>query len=246
MAIDQRKRQKKLAKQRAKRKEKTTAQNRARAGRSSGRGQITSLEFELAARAPIYRCYIADEVFDKGLGYVVVSRRSGDQVAAGVFLVDVYCLGVKDAMAMLKPMAFLDGFVYTLPSRMRTVDPAYAKKLIEDAIAYARDLGFEPHPDYKLPRKILNDIDASECSAEFTFGKDGKPFFVSGPNDSEARCKQIIDTLQRRFGPDGFNYMMGLSPDGGIWIGDEPDDWEEDDEDYGEEDGDEDVEEGDK
>jgi hypothetical protein len=236
MAIDQRKRQKKLAKQRAKRKAKTASQNRARPGRSTGHGSIGSLEFELAARAPIYKCFVADEVFDQGLGYVVVSRRSSAQVAAGIIMVDAYCLGVKDAMAMLKPQAFFDEFIASVPMRMRAVEPAYAKKLVEDAIAYARDLGFEPHPDYKLPRKILNDIDASECAAEFTFGKDGKPFFVSGPYDSEARSKQIIDTLQRRCGPDGYHYMMGLSPDGGIWVGDEPDDWDDDENDDEEDD----------
>ncbi|HKE05315.1 MAG TPA: hypothetical protein VKE91_14745 [Blastocatellia bacterium] len=235
MAIDQRKKQKKLAKQRAKRKAKAASQKRAHLGRSSGHGAIAGLGFELAARAPIYKCYVADEVFDQGLGYVVVSRRSGEQVAAGIFLVDAYCLGVKNAFAMLKPREFLDDFIDSLPMRMREVEPAYAKKLVEDAVAYARDLGFEPHPDYKLPQKILNDIDASECATEFTFGKDGKPFFVSGPYDSAARSKHIIDTLQRRFGPDGYHYMMGLSPDEGIWIGDEPDDWEEDDEEYDEE-----------
>src|SRR5215510_7036816 len=106
MAIDQRKRQKQLAKQRAKRKAKAASQKRERPGRSSGHGSIASFEFELAARAPIYRCYVADEVFGKGLGYVVVSRRSGEQVAAGIFLVDAYCLGVKDAMPMLKPREF--------------------------------------------------------------------------------------------------------------------------------------------
>ncbi len=186
--------------------------------------------------APIYKSFVADEVFDHGLGYVVVSRLSGAEVAAGIFLVDAYCLGVKDAMAMLKPRAFFDDFIGSVPMRMRAVEPAYAKKLVQDAIAYARDLGFEPHPDYRLPRRMLNDIDASECAVEFTFGKDGKPLFVSGPNDSEARSKQIIDTLQRRCGPDGYNFMMGLSPDGGIWAGDEPDDWEEEDDDDDEKD----------
>ena len=132
---------------------------------------------------------------------------------------------------MLKPREFFDEFIADIPMRMKAVEPGYAKKLVEDAIAYARDLGFEPHPDYKLPRKIFDDIDASECSAEFTFGKDGKPFFIGGPYDSAARSKHIIDTLQRRCGPDGYHYMMGLSPDDGIWIGDEPDDWEEDEED---------------
>jgi hypothetical protein len=231
MAVDQRKRRKKLAKQRAKRKAKAASQNRGRHGRSSEHGPVASLEFELAARAPIYKCFVADDVFDQGLGYVVVSRRSGAEVAAGIFMVDAYCLGVRDAMAMLKPQAFFNEFIAGVPMRMRAVEPAYAKKFVEDAIAYARDLGFEPHPDYKLPRKILNDIDASECAAEFTFGKDGKPFFVSGPSDSESRSKQIIDTLQRRCGPDGYHYMMGLSPDGGIWVGDEPDDWDDDNDD---------------
>jgi hypothetical protein len=230
MAIDQRKRQKKLAKQRAKRKARAASQKQAVPTKSSGRSPIASLEFELAARAPIYKCYVADEVFNEGLGYVVVGRRSGEEVAAGIFMVDAYCLGVKDAMAMLKPRAFFDDFIANVPMGMREVDPTYAKKLVEDAVAYARDLGFDPHPDYKLPRKILNDIDASKCEVEFTFGKDGKPLFVSGPYDSEARSKQIIDTLQRRCGPDGYHYVTGLSPDGGFWIGDESDDWEEDDE----------------
>jgi len=166
----------------------------------------------------------------------VVSRRSGEQVAAGIFLVDAYCLGVKDSFAMLKPREFLDDFIASLPMRMKAVEPAYAKKLVEDAVAYARDLGFEPHPDYKLPRKILNDIDASECATEFTFGKDGKPFFVSGPYDSAARIEHVVDTLHSRFGPDGHNYMVGLSPDEEIWIGDEPDDGESDEEDDDKED----------
>ena len=241
MAIDQRKRQKKLAKQRAKRKAKVALQKRERPGSTSSYGSIAGLEFELAARAPIYRCYVADEVFDAGLGYVVVSRRSGEKVAAGVILVDAYCLGVKDAIPMLKPRDFFDDFINNLPMRMKAVEPAYAKKLVEGAIAYARDLGFEPHSDYKLPRKILDEIDASECSAEFTFGKDGKPFFVSGPYDSAARSKRIIDTLQRRCGPDGYHYLMGLSPNERIWNGDEPDDLE-----YDEEGDDEDEEEEDK
>jgi len=68
MAIDQRKKRKKLAKQRAKRKAKAASQKRAHPGRSSGHGAIAGLGFELAARAPIYKRYVADEVFDQGLG----------------------------------------------------------------------------------------------------------------------------------------------------------------------------------
>jgi hypothetical protein len=78
---------------------------------------------------------------------------------------------------------------------LRKVEPAYAKKLILDAIAYARNNGFEPHKDYRLASKVLRDIDETTCKTEFTFGKDGKPFYITGPNDSEARSKQVITAV---------------------------------------------------
>jgi hypothetical protein len=42
------------------------------------------------------------------------------------------------------------------------------------------------------------------------FGKDGKPFFMSGPYDTPARCRRIIDTLTRRCGPEGFHYTVAV------------------------------------
>lgn len=202
------------------------------------------MEFELASRAPVYQCYVVDEIFgdDQGIGQVVVSRLSGNQVAAGVFLVDAYCLGVKDAFAFLRSREdFEDKLLASIGQamRLRKVEPAYAKKLVLDAIAYARSIGFEPHPDYKLASKILRDIDETASDAEFTFGKDGKPFFIAGPNDSPARCKQVIGALERKLGPDGFHYLMPISPFETVFVDD--DDWEDDDEEF--EDDDEDFDE---
>jgi hypothetical protein len=240
MAIDQRKRQKKLAKQRAKRKARALAQKQTRGSGSSWLRVVANLEFELASRAPIYKCYVADEILDadRGIGQVVVSRLSGNQVAAGVFLVDAYCLGVKDAFAFFRSQ---EEFEHKLLARMaqtarlRKVEPAYAKKLVMDAIAYARSIGFEPHPDYKLASKVLRDIDETASKAKFTFGKNGKPFFLAGPNDSPARCRQVIETLQRKLGPGGFHYMMPLSSFDTV-LGGDGEDWEYDDEELEEDD----------
>lgn len=247
MALDPRKRQKKLAKQRAKRKARASAQKQAQRSGSSWLRVVAGLEFELASRAPIYKCYVADEIFDsdQGIGQVVVSRLSGNQVAAGVFLIDAYCLGVKDAFAFLKSREEFEGKLLAgmgQTTRLRRVEPTYAKKLVLDAIAYARSIGFEPHPDYKLPSKVLRGIDETACATEFTFGQDGKPFFIAGPNDSPARCKQVIDTLQRKLGPDGYHYLMPLSPFG-EFFGEDDDDWEDDDDEW--EDDDEDLDEDD-
>jgi hypothetical protein len=184
---------------------------------------------------------------------VVVSRYSGSGlVAAGVFLIDAYCLGVKDAFALLKPRAeyeqMLDGMRQAVT--LRRVEPAYAKKLVVGAIAYARNLGFEPHEDYELPSKVLADIDETACQTEFTFGQDGKPLFIAGPNDTPERCQQVIDTLHRRFGPEGYHFMMPVSPFGAFFDDDDDDDdwededddeeWEDDDEEWEDDDEDED------
>src|SRR5262245_5923292 len=103
MALDQRRRQKKLAKQRAKRKAKAAAQKPYQSSGSSQGRMMATLEFDLASSAPIYECYVADDIFDqeenRGIGQVIVSRLSGGQVAAGIFMIDAFCLGVKDAFA---------------------------------------------------------------------------------------------------------------------------------------------------
>lgn len=35
--------------------------------------------------------------------------------------------------------------------------------------------------------------------------------FISGPNDSLERSRQIISTLQHSCGPDGFHYMVAVA-----------------------------------
>ncbi|MFB3132619.1 MAG: hypothetical protein ACE10K_08885, partial [Rhodothermales bacterium] len=83
-------------------------------------------------------------------------------------------------------------------------------KLVEESVDYARDLGFFPHKDYRKARKIFGDVDRAECKTEFEFGKDGKPFYVSGPYDSETKIRRIVDQLMERLGPDGFHFLVGL------------------------------------
>src|SRR4051812_37494402 len=90
MPTDPRKRQKKLERRNARRKEKRHVQVReASAGLAS--------QLSAASRFPVLHCWISKTLDDEGLGWVLLSRQtpSGD-VAVVVFLVDRYCLGVKD------------------------------------------------------------------------------------------------------------------------------------------------------
>ena len=207
MAKDSRKRQKKLERRKAK----TKAKKKALA-RQEGRGMAIGLE--KAAAAPILHCCTTDALWDEGISSLLISRklRSGS-VAYVIFLVDVYCLGVKNVILGVVPRSRYDWQVYEKLSdqyHLVKLKPEAARKLVEGAVEYARNLGLSPHPDYRKARLIFGDIDADACSEEFVYGKDGKPFFVAGPHDSPWRCKQIIRTLTDRCGPDGFHYLMPL------------------------------------
>ena len=205
MALDARKRQQKLAKKAAKRKAVLATKKPV----GSADGVVPHGRHALpAASAPIHECLVADSLFDIGIGNVIVSRKMPNGfIGAAFFLVDVFCLGIKDTLYEVLSPAEYDYRVSSLQHEtFRALHPTCARKLVEGAEAYARDLGFPPHPDYQRARQIFGDLDATVCPTHYVFGRDGKPFFLSGPYDTPAKCRRIIDTLTRHCGIDGFNF----------------------------------------
>jgi hypothetical protein len=79
-----------------------------------------------------------------------------------------------------------------------------ARHLVLGAIDYARSLGFGPRPDFAPARPKLGDW---EGPSALTFGKDGKPYYISGPHDDASR---VIATLERTVGRDGYHFIVGL------------------------------------
>ena len=213
MALDPKKRQKKLAKRKAQRKEKAkklTVQQQQQLAYQTNR-------FAIAARYPLHQCLSNIAVFAGGMGTVVISRTApnGD-IVMGVFLLDTFCLGVKSAFArVLLPHEYDEMIAQMRQGEMlQVVEPSYARKLVEESIVYAATLGFKPDPDYHTAKEIFGDIDASECTDQFTFGKEGKPFYMSGPLDSPLKRRQIVTTLEKNVGVGNFNFM--IHTDGGF------------------------------
>lgn len=212
MAVDPRKRQKKLERQRAKQK----AQRR-----EVARHESLGLAYRLeqASHCPILHCLVDGQLWNVGIGEVVVSRLLRDgQVAYSAFLIDAYCLGVKDAMARISSRARYDDNRHNMGRgrEFLQVPPEHARKLVEDAVLYARKLGFEPHPDYHKAMPIFGNISAAACCDTFEFGHEGKPLFAAGPYDDQARCRFILNTLEKSCGPNGYNYLIpeDMAPEG--------------------------------
>ncbi len=225
MARNDKRRQKKLEKKRMERKKKAQQIARVKSG-----GMPVLLAS--AANWPIYKVLRADFPEDEGglESFLFIRRGNDGRFLLVSFLVDTYCLGVKDTFARVMPGDLfatweeqrLDGGVVSHVS----VPAPLVRKIVEESVAYARSIGIEPHRDYAMTSKIFGDVDASSCTEEFVFGFNGKPYYVSGPDDSPMMQRRICELVTKA----GGHYTVGANGRGFAW---DDEDFEDDlDDDY--------------
>lgn len=164
---------------------------------------------------PTHEAYYASNLFEHGIGWVVAARfKSGGQRAeVGVFCVNVWCLGVKVAhLDNTTPETYRSKIPghYAADFPMIPIAPCCARKLVEGAVQYAAHLGFAPHPDYKQASRVFGGIKPEACAEEFVYGKNGKPFYLRGPSESEDRARLIVRQLEHRCGKGNFDYLVTL------------------------------------
>jgi hypothetical protein len=147
-----------------------------------------------------------------GLVTVLVAREfHHDKVRVSTFLVDVFCLGVKNAIPP-KTMSRdeLTDFIQKVSRMNGTVDApiGLAQNVVLGAVDYARRLGFEPHADFNRARELLGEWDGT---SHIQFGRDGKPVFINGPDDDVWR---VLATLRRTVGEGNFDSVIMSGPMG--------------------------------
>ena len=143
-----------------------------------------------------------------GLAGVAVARRHRPhRVSVCGYLLDVYCLGVKNALGpRIMNERDLPAFLHTFFASFEEVQAPLdaplemARHLVWGAVDYARRLGFEPAPDFGPAAGHLGQWE--ETSA-ITFGRDGEPFYVQGPYDNP---NTVLRTLTKSVGKDNFHF----------------------------------------
>ncbi len=186
-----------------------------------------------ARQYPLGKCYMNSDWQESGMATVIVTRkmRNGDLIV-GSFVVDVFCLGVKDTFFRINlpqfmfDEEFLPLFTDKMQLDMEVVESTLAFNVIYGAVEYAEDLGFNPHKDFRITEYILDDVEGIEY-VDIEFGKDGKPFYISGPHDD---IEKIAKTLDKSVGKD--NYEITVNMGGGDFLDfDEGGDFEDDEDD---------------
>ncbi len=146
-----------------------------------------------------------------GLVTVLVARdRGGSMAGVCFYLVDTWCLGLKDAAG---PRSMdrrrLGGFIRQIfgawDEPAVQVPLELGRQIVYGAIGYASELGFEAHADFERAAGYLG---AWDGVCELTFGRDGKPMYISGPYDDGMG---IIGKLQGGLGDGNYDFVHRLS-----------------------------------
>lgn len=143
-----------------------------------------------------------------GLVSVLAARRQGwDKLLVCGYLVDVYCVGVKntigpDVLDELEFRRFRDYF-FSDYKGWQEVPAELARHLVFGAEEYASDLGFDSLDSFA---ELAAHLGVWEGPSAITFGRDGRPYYVAGPNDE---YRKVLRILEHSVGsPPNYDYVV--------------------------------------
>ena len=163
-----------------------------------------------ARKLPFGECLINDNWQEQGMASILVSRQMpSSKLIVGMYNIDVFCLGLKNTLFKFaindKEMKDIKMEMGERTGSYSNIDLNDVHNLIYGSIDYAEELGFEPHNDFRITEYILDPENIDNGIDNITFGKNGKPFYIAGPNDN---VNKILSVLQMNVGDDNFEYTI--------------------------------------
>ena len=174
-----------------------------------------------ARNLPVFECMVnADWKVSKMASVSIARKHTNDNITAGLYLVDLNCLGVKDAHYLFnlsesdyRRMISINGQL-----DLSSISYELAHNIIYAGLEFAKELGFNPHKDFSIAKYILEeDTDEVEL-IEIECGHEGKPMFVKSEWQSQQEANRIIAQLERSVGKGNYDFII-------------PEEFNEDDED---------------
>ncbi len=143
-----------------------------------------------------------------GLGSVIISRVERGKLSLCTFLVDYWCLGIKDAdgprrVDMPEYEFRRDAMYSRYEGLYRHITVEQAQAIVYGAKEYAATLGLEPHADAARALEGLGRRPEELFSLEF--GRAGKPMFINGPHDN---VRAIRAKLDKNLGAGNYESML--------------------------------------
>lgn len=159
---------------------------------------------------PVYKCYLSHNFEDETEGTVMVVRKhAGDKYTCGLYLVDKFCLGVKDASYYLRmEEAEYEDFLKYFTEGFNPHECSYeeAHNWVWGAISFAEEAGIEPCKDFDLAQYVLAEDNDEVELIEYDFGDPSGAHCLLANSRLEA---SIYLPLMRQHLGDKFSFALG-------------------------------------
>jgi hypothetical protein len=142
----------------------------------------------------IGKCYISEDIEEYGEGHVVVSRKhTGGRISVAFYLVDIFCLGVKDSFYHLRLEEEELNNILEKDMDVRVCAYEEAHNWIYGAISWAEEAGIEPDKSFAVTQYMLEEDTDEIPLIEYEYGRDGKHFLVANDNLEASRYLPLLD-----------------------------------------------------
>ena len=181
---------------------------------------------EKARGLEISKCFVSNDITICGEGHVVVSRlQKSGKISAAFYLVDIYCLGVKDSFYRLRldEDEFEEMIDRMVPYNIEECSYEVAHNWIYGAIAFAEEAGIKPDKSFNLTQYMLEEDTDEVPLIEYEYGRNGKHFLVA---KNKLEASRYLPSMKAHLG-DNFDVSIGEFDDF-----DDFDEEEDDDEPY--------------
>ncbi len=153
-------------------------------------------------------CYVSTDITECGEGHVIVTRRhTGGRVSMAMYLVDTYCIGVKDSFFRLRlEDDELEEMLDSAPG-IRECSYEEAHNWVYGAIGWAEEAGIEPDKSFAVTKYMLEEDTDDIPLIEYEFGHDGKHLLMANNNLEASR---YLPLLQKNLGEGNFEFTIKM------------------------------------
>lgn len=163
---------------------------------------------EKARTLEIGTCYATNNIKECGEGQVIVTRRhKGGKTSIAIYMIDTFCLGVKDSTFKLRlDENELEHLLMLVNMALNIHEVTYneAHNLIYGAVAFAEEGGIKPDKSFALTKYMLEEDTDDVPLIEFEYGRNGKHCLMA---NSKREADKYLPTLKKHLG-DNFDVTI--------------------------------------
>lgn len=125
-------------------------------------------------------------------------------------IVDLFCLGVKNTQYLfnITETEYRKKTNELENVELESISYTLAHNIVFAGLEYAEEYGFKPHKEFTSITRFMLEEDTEDIELiEIDCGKDGKPFYISGPYEDQVTRNKVLAQLERTAGPGNYEFL---------------------------------------